>query len=70
MLCEALMGGVFNCVKLPTYYSTMTPFYLIRKREHTKYLSVLHSRLSYYNYYTLMSQFEDREAIMKEISVK
>ena len=40
------------------YYSTVTSCYLIRKREHAKYLSALYSRLSYY---TLVSWFEDTD---------
>ena len=37
-------------LSLPLYYSIVTSFYLIRKREHAKYPGVLHSslRLSYY----------------------
>ena len=49
------------------YYLTVKPFYLIRKRQHTKYLSLLHSRCLYY---TIVSQFEDTEAIMKQILVE
>ena len=48
------------------HYLTVMSFYLMMKREHTKYLSVLCSRLLFY---TLVFRFEDTEATLIGISV-
>ena len=52
------------------YYSTVTSFHLIKKTEHVKYASLLHSHHSLLSYYTFVSRFEDIEATIKGISVE
>ena len=64
LFARCCFTSVFNHLS----YLTVTSCYLIREREHGKYPSVLHGRLSYY---TLVSQFKGTKAIInKGISVE